>query len=173
MTTINIFASIQYGTSDDCLGYGYCSEASTYAETCDEGTLFCRGTGACVPESRTTCYEGPKLPPTCDDPTAIENLPIEWDCTKYVVCVFGEGTLRQCAAGMEFDSVELKCVLEGNAVCAGDSTETTTAGAGGDETTIEDTTAEVTTLFERLRGNLNNYVPSHIPRAPRRQAFGY
>jgi len=49
--------------------------------------------------------------PTCLA-EGIAHLPVFGACTKYIICIYGEGTEQECASGTEVSPEAQKCVLD-------------------------------------------------------------
>lgn len=51
------------------------------------------------------------------DPKIVEWFPHQYSCQKYVICFHGNAIERDCAPGLHFSAVELKCMRPEDAKC--------------------------------------------------------
>jgi len=58
------------------------------------------------------CPVEPKCPAD-----GISYIPVTGSCSKYILCINGDGTEQECAEGTEFSPEEQKCVLDAAYEC--------------------------------------------------------
>ncbi|XP_053657763.1 protein obstructor-E-like [Anopheles marshallii] len=95
-----------------CNAFFTCFRGEAFPGTCVEPFYFNEEKQLCDHPWEVKCLICPQTEDLVPTFVAIEN-----ECQFYTLCIQGIGTLRECASGLEFDSVAGNCDLAENVQC--------------------------------------------------------
>ncbi|KAL7016474.1 hypothetical protein ACKWTF_010034 [Chironomus riparius] len=162
-----------------CDLYVQCFLFQSIEQQCPPGTIFPPNESQCVPGDRDTCTVFPPQtttsspltttqPQTTINPNICETIQggtgvveIPGDCTRYLLCILGEGTFINCANTEVFYPTEGRCVPGNPLTCEVFTTTTTTT-----TTTLPPPTTITTTSIPTTSTTLPTTVSSSTPLSP-------
>ncbi|EAA45005.4 AGAP010470-PA, partial [Anopheles gambiae str. PEST] len=92
-----------------CTDFIRCIGGVAYESSCQPGLFFDPALQECNLESEVDCVVNPCTQPP-PDPPILEIYPNPGNCKEYILCLNGEGIVRQCAPGLFFDEQATSCV---------------------------------------------------------------
>ncbi|KZC07073.1 putative chitinase 3, partial [Dufourea novaeangliae] len=98
---------VRYPHECSCAKYYDCSEGNLVVKLCPSNMLFDRTLLNCVQKQSADCV-GKLLPNGCPSMGTIE-LPHEYNCHQYYMCVDGVQSVQNCKNGLNFDKVKGMC----------------------------------------------------------------
>ncbi|EDS41001.1 conserved hypothetical protein [Culex quinquefasciatus] len=112
----------------DCNAYYMCMGQSLFKLTCSPGNSFDVTTRKCQSQARATCYgQTPQNNLVCVGISGVGSVPDPNDCTRYYLCINGQGHAQQCVPGLIFDVVTSQCNRPEVSVCVNEVVSPPTA----------------------------------------------
>lgn len=103
--------------NNGCDAYVVCVNENPNGGFCPEGFAFNPVNSFCdLPEEVDCPRTRPDVNVVCP-PNAVENFPYPYSCSRYIVCISGVQSERECPAGQHFNVADRTCTSIATAQC--------------------------------------------------------